>query len=177
MRFPFFILDFEKISEKCDNEIHIFFDGRICYVANTASVGIEVPNVNFWLEFFSTSTSAPMRIFIGLNIFQCVHMSITGTQAIFAVDAKHILPILNVFVRGMRCGFCSAGTGCAACPVSSFIGMVNIRVAYTNVTHETATITDLITIRRIDMLVNIGLLVTSGANFPVLRIIALIFTR
>lgn len=147
MRFPFFILDFEKVSEECNNEIHIFLTRRICYTANAACVGIEVPNMNFWLELFSTSTSAPMRIFVGLNILQCVHMSITGTQAIFTVDAKHIFPILNIFICGMRCSFCGAGAGCAACPVSCFVGMVNIRVVYIDTTHKTATITEFITIR------------------------------
>lgn len=153
----------------------MFFSRLVFCAAYAACTCLEIPAVYFRFHSLTAEACTPVIYIIGLNSFKGVNMGICRSQNEVAVDTGLVFPVLSICIDTMGDNIGYSGTGCASSPVTGLVCMVDILMVGSAGTAETAGVTDFITIGRVNVFVDIGLLIASGADLPVLIVIIMLF--
>lgn len=176
MRFPHFLFCFPQVTPKgYKNIAGMFFSRLIFCAAYAACTCLEIPAVYFRFHSLTAEACTPVIYIIGLNSFKGVNVGICRSQNEVTVDTGLVFPVLSVCIDTVGDDIGYSGAGCASSPVTCFVCMVDILMVGSAGTAETAGVTDFVTIGSIIVLVDICLLLASGADLPVLIVIIMLF--
>ena len=122
MRFPLFYL-VPKATPKCnqESEERIGVLWFVFHTAHTAGACLDIPGVQFRLQYLAAMASAPMESVIAF--YRCVSMLVTlrGAKLIVTVDTVESFPLFSILIGNMGYNLTFSCAATALIPVTGII--------------------------------------------------------
>ena len=122
MRFPLFYL-VPKAAPKCnqESEERIGVVGFVFHTAHTAGACLDIPGVQFRLQYLAAMACAPMGSLV--TFYRCigVFMALRGAQCVVAVGTVESFPFFSILIGNMGYNLTFSCAATAFIPVTGII--------------------------------------------------------